>query len=286
MDNEFIDSTISFLKRIDLNLSLPSIKELNVTQKEDSKTLHLEGEDVAYIGQTPINNNIFLHIIIFFGLLDSYIDKNNQQFEGYSFAKKYRNMPNNTDLEIIIKELYRVLKIFRNTVIHSKSHLIQNENDLMIDYYYRSTQFHIDTNVSALELIYSAIIFIIKNNIYPLNYNTGLLRSYYDKINSNINNLKDDLPTPELNNISSEIRLKPNLRYQIKDANYNSLNNNTIRIPRSENEDVVKGCEFDYIINLNNKNYILPNELLNNNNRKIEINELEFWELKIQFDVV
>ncbi|SDM50577.1 hypothetical protein [Halarsenatibacter silvermanii] len=103
---------------------------------------------------------------------------------------------------------------------------------------------------------------MINNSIYPLNYRIGLLRNYYDDIKSNISTLNDDLSSPGLNNISSKLRLKRNLRYQIKNANYDLLSNNIIKIPKSENEDIVGGCEFDYIIKFNNKTYVLPNELL------------------------
>lgn len=70
----------------------------------------------------PILN--IIGTLIIFSLSDGYLDIENDALVGLSFKGKYDKSNHFSDIEIIIKETYRILRLIRNEVVHNVTGII------------------------------------------------------------------------------------------------------------------------------------------------------------------
>lgn len=277
MVNEFIEKTIKMLQRSDIIIHMPEHRKLEFNG--ELKTIYIEVSEV--VGQTQLQDNLIFHLMVFFSIMDTFIDINYPHLEGQSFAKKYCDLQATNDIEIMIKETYRILKILRNASIHSKNAIsVRNNNIIIVDYKYKGTAFKLEMSKNCLELIYTLIFFLIKDMNYPLIYKEGLMRTYYDDIKSSITTISDDFGVNNLASISSRLRLKRIVRYKIInptfiiDSNKQLLTINRYQLHESEKE----YSASDYHITANSKCYIIPDEILGING-EISFFSLIPWEI-------
>lgn len=168
--------------------------------------------------------------MIFFSIIDTFIDINYPNLEGQSFAKKYHDLQTTNDIDIMFKEVYRILKILRNASIHSKNSVsVRNDNSILVDYNFKGTNFKLEMSKHCLELIYSLIFFVIKDMKYPLDYKEGLMRTYYEDIKRNIVIISDDFGVNNLASISSRLRLKRTVRYNVINGTFSIDSNINFR---------------------------------------------------------
>jgi len=136
--NEFIEKTIKMLQRSDIIIHMPEHRKIEFN--DEHKTVYIEVSEV--VGQTQLQDNLIFHLMVFFSIIDAFIDINYPHLEGQSFAKKYCDLQATNDIEIMIKETYRILKILRNASIHSKNAIsVRNNNIIVVDYEYKGTTF-------------------------------------------------------------------------------------------------------------------------------------------------
>lgn len=277
MINEFIDKTIKMLERSDIIIRLPEHRKLQFDG--EYKTLYMELSEV--VGQTHLQENLIFQVMVFFSIIDTFIDINYPSLEGQSFAKKYQGLQTTNDIDIIFKEVYRILKILRNASIHSKNSIsVRNDNSILVDYNFKGTNFKLEVTKHCLELIYSLIFFVIKDMNYPLDYKEGLMRTYYDDIKRNIITISDDFGINNLASISSRLRLKRTVRYNVINGNFSiDLNNQILTLEKylpAESERICTAS--DYKVKIDSKLYIIPEEILGSNG-EINICDLSPWEI-------
>lgn len=212
----------------------------------------------------PLNENIVIQVTIFFTLLDNYIDFNYPNLEGESFSKKYKELPDNNDQQIIIKELYRIFKLLRNTVVHSLSNL-EGKASVKISYNYRKTDFILDMSKLGFELLISLVLFLLDNQIKCQAYKTGIMRTYFKDIKSNIYKFEDEFGTDNFYQTNDNLYLCRRRRYQIINPKYQILKSK-IKISKYKISDLEKSyAAADYYIIFKEQEYIVPNEVLNEN---------------------
>lgn len=276
MINEFIDKTIKFLKTSDIHIHLPGHIKLEV-----GKTLIIYAELSDDCHQMKIEDNLIFHTIIFFTLMDALIDNNYPSMEGLSFRKKYDGLPCNSDLEIISKEIYRILKIFRNASIHAKTSIsVIHNTDILIDYNHIKTNYKLHITKTSLELIYTCIFVIIGDYGYTKDYKMGIIRSIYDEINYGTIDIQDDLGPNKLVDISNKLRLKRIVRYKILNPIWREdSTNGVITITKHSlhpNEIGIYSC--DYLINYLGNKYLIPDETLKTDG-SIAIAGISSWKI-------
>lgn len=77
-----------------------------------------------YIWNEQRNKPYIISNLIIFSLFDGYLDIENDALVGLSFKGKYDKSNHSSDIEIMIKETYRILRLIRNEVVHNVTGII------------------------------------------------------------------------------------------------------------------------------------------------------------------
>lgn len=269
--NDFIQQTVEFLKYSDIGIDNPSIESM--TFNSDG-TRELTLSSFGFTGAAEIKENVLLSVTILFSLLDVLVDKEFPELEGKSLRKRYLDLPSLNDYQIIFKEVYRIMKVFRNAIVHSKSSVSANNDSFSIDYDYKGSHFRLAITSRALRMIFSMIVHFARLREAP--YITGIFRNYYDEILNGIVAFSDDVNSP-LAATSGGLRLK-RLRYRTKDRPHqidegaNSLSISRYELPAPDNS----WASLDYYVLVNGHLYLVPDEALNSSGAIAKI-DLENW---------
>ncbi len=271
MLNDFIRQTLEFLKYSDIHIESPSIESIEF---RSDGTHGFTMSCYGFTGAAEIRNNVVLNVTIFFSLLDVLVDKKFPDLEGRSLRRRYLGLPAVNDYQILFKETYRIMKLFRNSVVHSKSSVVKNDDGFSIDYNYKDTRYRLSIGRPALRLLFSMIVHFARLQDSP--YVTGILRSYYDKISDGITILSDDIGS-RFGGISGGLRLKGR-RYRTKDRAYRfDEGSDVLWISRFE----LAGPEqswagLDYYVTVNGQLYLIPDEALHHSGT-ITKDNMEDW---------
>ena len=279
MLNDFIRDTINLIEKSNFELQFPEIFD-TILEEDNNKKISMEFID--YTGITVnVKNNFLLISIILFLLVDTYLDTIYSNIEGQSFKQRYENIDDSDDIDIIFKEIYRILKLIRNATIHSKSAITINNNVYTINYNFRTTNFNLSISKQSFENLISLVIFIIngKNNNTINEYIVSILRTYYRDIKANI--IINDEFSNQLLDINNTLYLKNMRRYRVLNPRY-TIENNLLSIIPFEIHEVEKSFSgVDYVIDYENIKYLLPEETLNDNTISTQdIDKWKYFDLK------
>ncbi len=269
MNSEFIEQTLRILKYTDLSIHFPEIYD--VTMEDDKR--HMHGVFEAASGGLRLKDNFVLQAMIFFGLIDAYIDIHNPELEGKNFTDKYKKLSIADDSSIMAREIYRLLRILRNAAIHSRTDISLDEKN--IEATTDDSKLHI--SVSGLEFIYTFVLLLIQESNYSDEYKASLLRTYYDDIWQTIV-LLEDKSGNHLADISAGPRLGRVVRYRVKNPVFQVDNDTQSLIIKKY---ALKASEaahrdYEYIVNMNNSSYLIPNEVLDETGR-IRLEDINKW---------
>lgn len=281
MINDFIKDTITLIKHCNFELLFPEILDIELKENGAKNTTirFMDSLRTPY----PIKNNFLLVSNLLFSLIDAYIDTIYTNIEGKTLKKRYDMLNATNDIEIIIKETYRILKTIRNATVHCKSKINMINNSYQINYTYGKTNFYLEITKEAFEKLITIVIIIInaqKNNMLQ-EYIVSILRTYYEFI---INNTKitDDSST-SLMNTKNALSLQTFRRYRVLNTNF-KVEKDYIEIEKVEIQILESNyANVDYVIEYNNIQYLIPGEKLTN--QTILISELGNWEY-VDFNLI
>lgn len=277
MIDDFIKQTVSFLERTDTRIHAPEIR--TVRYEENTTSLLMSDSEVVYLNRANISDNVLLGIMFFFSIIDAKVDLLHPELDGESFRQRYKRMTKKSDDEIILSQLFRILKLLRNASVHSKNSIVIMNNEITCSYSNMKTNFQLIITKLGLELIYSLILELVKTTMSTSLYYSSIRRTYYDDIKANIKVFADDLGDSSLLELSNGIRLKRGVRYKITNSIF-KIEKDYLIIEKPydlpEDEKLYRSC--DYEVNYNGKNYLIPSEALDSNN-KMDISHLCLWEL-------
>jgi len=269
MNNEFIEQTLKILKYTDISIRFPEIR--NVTLEGDKRTMHmfLEGSS----GGLRIKDNFILQVMIFFGLIDAHIDLHNPDMEGAGFLTKYKKLSAGNDYSIMIKEIFRLLRILRNSAIHSRTAISVDNNK--IEAATDDSKLHL--RIAGLELIYTFVMLLIKESNSSEEHKTSLLRTYFDDIRKAIILLQDPLGN-NFADISKAPRLKRGVRYRVQNPVYKIDGvSQTLLIKKHVLKDSeAEYADYEYVLKIDNTSYLIPNEILDGSG-KIGLEDIKEW---------
>ncbi len=268
MLHEFIEQTIDFLRKSDIPLHETDLTKTEVNEK-GGPTVYLESF-VESFSRPQISKNILLHTMVVFSLIDAQIDFQYPDLPSNSFEVRYDNLPSNTDLQIIQKELYRVLRIIRNAVIHQRSSVAYNGTLITVT---RGENKKLELTQRGLELIYSFIVDLYAPKGQPEEYTLALARDLYDEIRDNVYLISDNTDT-QLATISDRLRLQRSQRRRVINPSY-TVDDGIINIQTRFKHALL--VQYEYVVNIEDDKYIIPGELLSD--MKIPLTEISSWKL-------
>ncbi len=257
---------------------------IDICDSDDNETLFLSTNMKMSISDSSTSNNILTNERKYYNLLDVLVDNIlPNSLRGKSLAERYKKLSSGTDSEIILKEIYRVMKIVRNAAEHERDSInIDENNNYSISYTYRRTLFELKIKQDKLVYIFM-IILIFANLENKINsYILGFLRTYYDIIRE-VLSIKDEFVSslPHLHSITEEgLRLKAIRRSRVVKPIYwiedNFLKIKRKKMPRGDNINFP-----EYLVLINNKLYLIPEEILISDEDKIgkiKISKISEWE--------
>lgn len=264
----FIEKTFALLAKSNISIPSPCVKEI---------TYNDEGREVrhGYFADsnrpTNLRGNIELLIVIYFSIIDAYVDAQNPSFEGKNLLDKYRNLPKSTHAQQIFAEVYRVLRTLRNTVIHQRTKIIEANDIISLDYINNhGKHLRVEISIRGLGLLGAIIYRITSEARYNTEYGMGMLRGYYNDFSQELKVFQDDISSG-VTMLSSGLRLERNVRYRVIHPDY-SITGDIINL-------TIKVDENEYLIDYLGKEYLIPREVIPVDGT-IKVSELSKWEAK------
>jgi len=209
MSSSFIHHTLMMLEDIGMSVKYPDIRHVKVNE-DGGFNRHLSFCCMTGT-RVSIEQNQQMKFMMMFTLLDFYIDSNYPDLEGKSFAKKYKNLPSESDFDLMLRELFRIAKVIRNSLVHNPSSFKISDGNLDISYQFRETDFVVKMSVDALSSFYTSLVMYTKGDLGKGNYFLGVMRSIYKNILDGIFCFSDEF-NRELNTPSIGLKIKPHVR--------------------------------------------------------------------------
>ena len=221
-------------------------------------------EKKASLSEAWVAGNLLL-----FAAFNGYLENMYNLKEGVSFRNHYDNLPENSLLERISKNCYRIIKIIRNGIQHNLSEVNYIEGNYDINYHYKKTLYELQITARGIRNLYTLIVNIIQGKISGMDekYNTighyeGILYTQYIDMHKEVKKLSDDSGS-DLLNVSGGIKLRAVGRYLVENPwiikeNETSITFNHIENNITDDENNSKYCySTDYIY----KEFLIPQEI-------------------------
>jgi hypothetical protein len=185
---DYILSCIEFLQS---TTSSPQLTERSSFELKADKTACIKMNLVDHIFLNGITVPDLLETSIYFMVLDSYIESINPSLECLSFRKKYKSLPQTNNEEVIISKIYRILKVFRNAMIHS---ITRTRNGLHISYVNNNSNFKLEVSLNGIKYIKGFILSYLlqQNSDYSQKYNEYHFNAFYQDILHEIVKFNDE----------------------------------------------------------------------------------------------
>ena len=280
--NNYIRELLIFIESIKIDKSLLSHEKCEIGD-DKSKTIT---RSVISSSIPPKEYSFAVNQSAVFMLLDAFIDYKHPELMNLSFAAKYKKLPEDSACEKVIKSVFRILRLVRNSLIHN----IKSVN-------FVDDRINISTGKESIEMennaikILNFIVWYSTKNDLSMYYNELVMINAYKNL-TNIIKIKDIIQTPMISP-PMIVEFLSFSRYKVWGAEVKQFSDYisiqrvsfTADIPDIINKTICKnvivGCS-DYVINIDNKTYLIPDECLTKSEDKeegnIRLNELSKFE--------
>ncbi len=287
MDINIFDSITSLLAESDIKFRTTEIRKVNL--HGENPTIYLSFSENINLNPTPFSQTPAISCLIVFTLFDAYLENKYCLAPGISFKQKYNSLPHVTNQNIIEKECYRLMKTIRNGFVHNINSIISGNNTLHFNYTSpRGTLFNLVIPFDILNLLYSIILLLVKGEfgVNTKGHFLNVISTYYSELKDYVDrngNFVDDgdmgiggsASSFILMALYSHLHLNTVARYPVIDSVY-EINEDRILI-RSIYDPGFERYSADYCITYNEKEYIIPKEILDANS-SLSISDLSTWE--------
>ena len=199
MDKKYISEMLSIIKSSDSNLREVEVRDVRYDDDTSQKsTLYIEVIERIGFG-VSLSKSWIIENQLIFSLYDGYLEEEYFLDEGSSFKSRYEKLPMISNLDVVRKNCYRIMKIFRNAITHNLSHIAVSEQEYKIGYVnVRKQTIRLDISKAAVQLLYTIIVAFVKGSIEirTKGHYEGILLSYYKQMLYGITALEDDLSEP------------------------------------------------------------------------------------------
>lgn len=275
------DLSVNIIKLLNgSDINFKSICTRVITKKENGIT-HLKDEfgEVVKYGRTELSNNPEITCLIMFTLFDTFLEKKYSITPGINFKEKYKKLSVATNINIIEKECYRLIRLMRNMYVHGIMS-VAHGNVYNFNHSQKNKLFRIDITPEKIQLLYSIIILLVndKNCLKTKGHYDSIVATYYSELKKyvdNSGNFSDDFSTSLLS-ILSFTKLKTSVRYLYENADYTE-NKDKINILSSHTLEM-ESYSIDFSIEYKGEKYLIPKEILDINNSLL-ISDSEKWKV-------
>lgn len=193
MDN-YIFAALQILKEAGMVINYPSLMDFVLDENDKNICrIPLKLNEPRF---SCIESNPQLKFIMIFSMLDYFLDKSWPKLSGLSFSQKYRKIPRLGDYCIMLKEIFRISKVIRNSLVHKPTEFIIRDGILVIDYEFQKTQYRLTISTEAFDLLATAIYMYVKGDLGKGKYFLGIMRSIYNEISNGIKEFSDEFVKP------------------------------------------------------------------------------------------
>lgn len=274
MDQKCINSIVECIMQSDMSdIDFREVKIRPVRYKLDE-----EGNEVAMVydsfcdtllEKSAMSDAWVAGNLLLFTVFDGYLENKYQLIEGESFRKHYEALPENTSMEKIVKNCYRIMKIIRNGIQHNMSNVNCNSDNYDINYYHRSVSYILKISRNGIKYLYTIIMNTILEQIMGIStkYMTtghfeGIIYSWYTEMLNEITQFSDDINT-ELLIVPNELKIRSTVRYPIENPHVVAEDETTITFSHMENNMVPdeNNNQYYYSQDYTYKDYLLPQEI-------------------------
>lgn len=280
--NNYIRELLIFIESIKIDKSLLSHEKCEIGD-DKSKTIT---RSVISSSIPPKEYSFAVNQSAVFMLLDAFIDYKHPELMNLSFAAKYKKLPEDSACEKVIKGVFRILRILRNSLIHN----IESVNFLDDRINMSTEKESLEMEKDAIKILNFIVWYSTKNDL-SMYYNELVMINAYKNL-TNIIKIKDIIETPMISPPMS-VEFLSFSRYKVWGAEVKQFSDYisiqrvsfTADIPDIINKTICKnvivGCS-DYVINIGNKTYLISDECLTKSEDKKEgnilLNELSKFE--------
>ncbi|WP_405077634.1 hypothetical protein [Pectobacterium versatile] len=271
---DFIGSTLMLLEDAGLRLNRPDFTKIELY--EDGKRCE-KGDMSCRLGRrVHIEHNPKAKFLLIFSMFDFYIDSKYPELEGKSYSHKYKKLPDENDFDLIIKELFRIAKVIRNSLVHTPSKFEFQQGRLNINYSFNNVDFSFKIPVDSLTDVYTLIIMFIERRNNETEYFIRIARYMYKNIINDIEEFSDEFKH-KLRLANGLLTLVPYQRFRVLKTKF-EVNEGVLKITESKNiKNHIKSHQsYDFCVELGEDVYIIPLEELDDD-FSISINELTPW---------
>ena len=274
----FVNHTLTMLEDMGMSIHYPGIR--HITYEEDG-TSEVRMSDGINIGKhVNIEQSPKMKFMMIFTLLDFYIDSKYPNLEGMSFHRKYLELPSDKDDLLMIRELFRIAKIIRNSLVHNPSSFSASDTQLHVHYEYKKTKFELKITTQALHCFYTALVMYIKGDLGDGNYFLGIMRAIYHNLLSGLLSVSDEFGQ-HINKPQEGLQIKPYFREIIMNPKYR-IENGQLTFLLVE-EEHPKNLGNDIYLKYNNLDILVPIEALTSNYEISEKALITEWVHKSSF---
>ena len=274
MDQKCINSIVKCIMQSDmsdLDFREVTIRPVRYEVDEEGNEVHrVYGTfcDTLF-GKSAMSDAWVVGNLLLFTVFDGYLENKFQLIEGESFRKHYEGLPENTSMEKIVKNCYRIMKIIRNGIQHNMSNVNYESGSYDINYCHRSVSYILKISRNGIKCLYTIIMNTILDQIKGIStkYMTtghyeGIIYSLYTEMINEITQLSDDIGT-ELLIVPNELKIRATVRYPIENPCVVTEDETTITFSHMENNMVAdeNNNQYYYSQDYTYKDYLLPQEI-------------------------
>ena len=281
MDSKMIASIVKLIKQSDMSdLNLISVEERPITveideQGRETHKTYLSLSDCIGRSRAELSEAWVAGNLMLFTVYDGYLENKYRLTEGASFRNHYDNLPQSSNIEIIEKDCYRILKLIRNAIQHNLSSVEFNNGAYSVTYTFKNINFNLQISCRAMRFLYSLVLSLINDNIDGIckkhrtdGHYEGIINSMYAEVRAGIEQLTDDITGNLIGKFHAlrcydDKHLRMCVRYPVENPTIVSETENAVVFKHIENNgtDDENDVGYHYSIDYVYKDYLLPQEL-------------------------
>lgn len=217
MNDLLVNEIAEFINASNIRLSIPEIRKSEVlldgTQKV-SITAHFR------MRENELKDRGILLPLIVHTAFDVLVDCLHPELEGETFRQRTVKLPNHTSLQKIFKGAYRLMRVIRNGIVHSRNasdhtgtgyslsyEVINNKNQ-------QKTRYAVSCNDRALVNLRTIVVLFLKSPDITDKYFESALVALYLEMLDGVEDFADDI-SGELEIIDSGINFRTSVRYRV-----------------------------------------------------------------------
>lgn len=254
MDTAYIKEIIKFIEKCDISINSVEITPI----KENTKIIQMFASAVNI--RPSLSDVWIVGYTLFFTVFDGFLENKHNLAEGDSFKGRYNKLPDKSNLDIITKNCYRIIRIIRNGIQHNLSKVIFNDGNCEINYEYKSKQYKLSLSKDGVENLHTLIINIIQGKISGIydKYHTnghyeGIIYTQYSNMIKNIkisDDIEGDLKTLTCLN---KLKLRAVTRYPVEDPKIVKENKDSVTFKYIKTNEY--STDYSY------KGFLIPEEI-------------------------